>query len=220
MSPDPILGKYLDSVGKGNQNNGVFDSKNLALYSYGYQNPVRMLDPDGNAPVEGNQGGSPGLIPEPEQKVPADVAGIMRDQAYRSIKALPDFFGRSVFFTQAMKIINTNRVGNGSGITVIGKLWRGEDGGYKQKGERLKANYLDIPDEIWNNMSKAEQQTVNDQFIDYRAQRRDIFILNIPYEEAVVDKGKLGTEVHRLQTKYQYQYDSKTNALIPPPARE
>jgi hypothetical protein len=34
---------HCDSVEK-----GVFDSKNLFLYSYGHQNPVRYLDPDGN----------------------------------------------------------------------------------------------------------------------------------------------------------------------------
>jgi hypothetical protein len=29
---------------------GVYDSENLGLYSYGHQNPVRLVDPDGNAP--------------------------------------------------------------------------------------------------------------------------------------------------------------------------
>ena len=46
QSPDPILNKYLDSnAGMG----GIYNSKNLALYSYGHQNPVTMIDPDGNA---------------------------------------------------------------------------------------------------------------------------------------------------------------------------
>jgi RHS repeat-associated protein len=62
-SPDPILGKYLDGVGKGRANSmnfalftygdsvekGVFDSKNLALYTYCHQNPMIMTDPDGRA---------------------------------------------------------------------------------------------------------------------------------------------------------------------------
>ena len=34
----------MDAGGKG----GVFESKNLSLYSYAHQNPIIMLDPDGN----------------------------------------------------------------------------------------------------------------------------------------------------------------------------
>jgi RHS repeat-associated protein len=44
ISVDPILGTYLEAVGKGQAN-----SMNFALYAYGGQNPVRMIDPDGNA---------------------------------------------------------------------------------------------------------------------------------------------------------------------------
>jgi hypothetical protein len=65
ISPDPILGKYLDDVGKAKQNNdknsvftaenggmdGALNSKNLALYSYASQNPVIMFDPDGEVAV-------------------------------------------------------------------------------------------------------------------------------------------------------------------------
>ena len=38
-----VFFRYDDSVEK-----GVFDSLNLAVYSYGHQNPVKFLDPDGN----------------------------------------------------------------------------------------------------------------------------------------------------------------------------
>ena len=52
QSPDPILSIYLDGKrGMG----GVFNSFNLGLYTYTHLNPVRFIDPDGNAP---NQAGA------------------------------------------------------------------------------------------------------------------------------------------------------------------
>lgn len=47
QSADPILGSYLD----GAVNGGVFNPGNLNLYSYSLNNPVTMLDPDGQSPV-------------------------------------------------------------------------------------------------------------------------------------------------------------------------
>lgn len=44
QSPDPILGEYLN----GSVNGGVFNSHNLGLYTYSYQNPINYFDPDGN----------------------------------------------------------------------------------------------------------------------------------------------------------------------------
>jgi RHS repeat-associated protein len=46
VSPDPILNAYLD----GAPNGGVFSARNIALYSYGLWSPVRLTDPDGQAP--------------------------------------------------------------------------------------------------------------------------------------------------------------------------
>jgi RHS repeat-associated protein len=45
LSPDPILGSYLG----GGPNGGVFSSKNLASYSFGWGNPANVIDSDGRA---------------------------------------------------------------------------------------------------------------------------------------------------------------------------
>jgi len=43
MSPDPILESYM----KGTPNGGVLQPKNLGLYTYGWNNPIRLSDPTG-----------------------------------------------------------------------------------------------------------------------------------------------------------------------------
>jgi len=47
LSADPALGRYLQAGGKATSE-GVFNSKNLGLYTYCHQNPLIYLDPDGN----------------------------------------------------------------------------------------------------------------------------------------------------------------------------
>ncbi|HMA96099.1 MAG TPA: RHS repeat-associated core domain-containing protein, partial [Polyangiaceae bacterium] len=47
ISPDPILNDYI----KGRPNHGVFQPLNLSVYSYTYNNPVRLTDPNGKTPA-------------------------------------------------------------------------------------------------------------------------------------------------------------------------
>lgn len=48
-SADPILGRYLSLTDRGNAG-GVFNAKNLALFTYSYNTPVVLKDPDGRCP--------------------------------------------------------------------------------------------------------------------------------------------------------------------------
>lgn len=53
MSPDPILDKYLPKLDEKDNSKlpgmgGVYNSLNLGLFTYTHQNPVKMIDPDGN----------------------------------------------------------------------------------------------------------------------------------------------------------------------------
>ena len=55
QSADPILGKYLPSFRKDGElvpgiAGGVLEPTNLALYTYGRNNPLRLVDPDGKWP--------------------------------------------------------------------------------------------------------------------------------------------------------------------------
>jgi hypothetical protein len=52
VSVDPILEKYLPDVKKSNNNfDGIYDPKNLYLYSYAQLNPITKLDPDGRLTI-------------------------------------------------------------------------------------------------------------------------------------------------------------------------
>ena len=56
ISPDPILGSYLPTGNKEKDQQlsgggGVFRPLNISLYCYGYSNPIKYLDPDGNEDV-------------------------------------------------------------------------------------------------------------------------------------------------------------------------
>ncbi|WP_434362366.1 hypothetical protein NF212_19045 [Parasalinivibrio latis] len=51
QSPDPILGEYLE----GAPNSGVYNSHNLSLFTYAYNNPIRLTDPTGLY-TEGDEG--------------------------------------------------------------------------------------------------------------------------------------------------------------------
>jgi len=47
QSADPILGRYIGENPEATTNGGVFNSRNLGLYSYAYLSPIRYGDPDG-----------------------------------------------------------------------------------------------------------------------------------------------------------------------------
>jgi hypothetical protein len=79
LSKNPFFIGVFRQYHGGTVEKGVYNSMNLALYSYGYQNPVRMIDPDGNEvnPDNPDYWGSHGneYHPAPEIKMPNNDLG-------------------------------------------------------------------------------------------------------------------------------------------------
>ncbi|WP_283949355.1 MULTISPECIES: SpvB/TcaC N-terminal domain-containing protein [Sulfurimonadaceae] len=48
QNPDQILSRYMNGQG----NDGVYNPRNLNLFTYSYNNPIVLSDPDGNIPID------------------------------------------------------------------------------------------------------------------------------------------------------------------------
>jgi len=93
QSADPVLAKYLPSFRKGGEQvpgiaGGVFESGNLGLYSYGRNNPLRLVDNNGKWPTEIHEQiidrAFPGLSPAQRQSLKDTSSQVDRGQTKES----------------------------------------------------------------------------------------------------------------------------------------
>ena len=114
ISVDPILGTYLD----GKPNSGVYSSKHLALYSYALMKPIDVIDPDGNAEGEEEQGGRiaiPASIPNANEVFPnaeeANNGKSLCESAANSIELASDVAGKD-FTAESAETVNKTFTAN------------------------------------------------------------------------------------------------------------
>jgi hypothetical protein len=83
----------------------------------------------------------------------------------------------------AQTIVNGSQIaanaGN-QGLTVLGRYPK-----YLQVAERLKANVLNDPPEIWNNLTRAQQWARNKSFLDQAIAAGHRFRLATPFAEGI-----------------------------------
>ncbi|UFH60178.1 RHS repeat-associated core domain-containing protein [Sulfurovum mangrovi] len=76
QSPDPILGEYMSGQG----NAGVFNPKNLSLFTYTYNNPVNLVDPDGMLTKEEGAAISDHVYGEMGSKLPGHIQQVTNEK--------------------------------------------------------------------------------------------------------------------------------------------
>lgn len=142
QSPDPILGSYLDGGPAG----GVQNSLNLALYSYGHNNPVKYTDPDGRSPDPATLGdelmGSRYLTTTTTARVPvtrtvtarggwavfgpALVTGGVASQADTPLPGPGDLIGIGIIIAGGIAALQTSTVSTTTSIETVTRTERKE----------------------------------------------------------------------------------------------
>ena len=118
QSPDPMLPNYMAGSA-----NGVFEPRTFSLYSYSYNNPVAIKDPDGNCPqcpeeaLRSRAGDSPLAAMQYRAYMTGTVAvGAVGALAALGVAALPAV---SLFAAQHPNVVTAiNQLGQGPGVAL------------------------------------------------------------------------------------------------------
>jgi RHS repeat-associated protein len=150
QSPDPILNEYMS----GQTNGGVFNPSNLSLFTYTYNNPVNLVDPDGNSPISVlakqivKQGIKEGLKTYANKQIKGRLSRYMtKDMSKQFKKDLDDVLGSldSSWWEVGLELVPV--AGDLYGATKFGK----KIAGAHKKLQALENKYVgEIADKLKN----------------------------------------------------------------------
>jgi hypothetical protein len=175
--------------------NSIFNSKNLALYTYCYQNPIIKIDPDGNittgaailqmgqqAADEGNYAGAYGA---------AVLSTAWDFFGFEGVSSITDSLqgnGKLTLGMVAMAGLEISTLGKGNeakgGITVLGKLAEGLEGGYKAYAKKIGAAFFDPSEKQLKKWGDVKLWNRNTEFLDKKISKGDTFMFNVPADKA------------------------------------
>jgi hypothetical protein len=89
-------------------------------------------------------------------------------------------------------------VGVSSSTTRGGETVLGKFPDYLKLADELGARRFNVPGEVWNKMSKAEQWAANQKFLDRAISRCDEFVLSNPVKSISDVSGSLRSELEYL----------------------
>ncbi|MFP4466058.1 MAG: RHS repeat domain-containing protein [Candidatus Goldiibacteriota bacterium] len=150
VSVDPALEVYLDTdVGQG----GVFNTKNLSLYSYASINPLFYVDPDGKSNVKNNQGGggSPIQIKGAISKV--DSKFKRKGSKHKRIAKNP----RETPIFKAFEQINEGYAKHQGKKGKRKVLVLGPRESFRKHAQKIKGLAMNVDNKIWKKLSDRQK---------------------------------------------------------------
>lgn len=113
QNPDPILNEYIGS-------SKIFDPSNLKLYTYTANNPVNMIDPDGNEPVKVHTGTVSDFV-NFLNNTSSKMGTHIGNKAIHSMKRLDDTKWGKPVTTPPFNLMGKNKGGSGKGRYIYTK---------------------------------------------------------------------------------------------------
>ena len=189
---DPVVGRFMGVDPKG------FDEKNLHSfnrYAYGNNNPYKYKDPDGRAAETVIDIISLGLSIAAFRSDPSLIngLGLAYDTFATAVPFLPAGFG---IIKNAGRAADALGDAAKSGQTVLGKF-----PDYLKLADEIGAKRFNIPMDVWNKMTKAEQWAANQKFLDRMIARGDEIVLSNPVKDINNVSGAFRQELNYLIEK-------------------
>ncbi len=189
---DPVVGRFMGVDPKG------FDEKNLHSfnrYAYGNNNPYKYKDPDGRAAETVIDIISLGLSIAAFRSDPSLIngLGLAYDTLATAVPFLPAGFGIIKNAGRAADALGDAAKG---GQTVLGKF-----PDYLKLADEIGAKRFNIPMDVWNKMTKAEQWAANQKFLDRMIARGDEIVLSNPVKDINNVSGAFRQELNYLIEK-------------------
>jgi len=212
----PAQARFLSSDGLVSKNEWLLEPQRWNRYTYGLNNPLKYIDPDGKDAI----------------------AAFIFGREYRNVSTFDLLFGgeaRSDYkkawntflddhrtLTHGLSPFPTSKVDVGlqvivpgggkilgpalentiekviakSGMTVLGKVGR-----YEIVAQVLKANSFEIPPAIWAKMTTAEKWAANQEFLDSAIKRGDEIVFSDPVKNINDVSGAFRKEIEYLLKK-------------------